>query len=56
MEGRDGPQLRREGNRLGLPVDGGKVWAIAWSPGGGSGRTRQEMLAEDIGLDQLGIP
>jgi hypothetical protein len=39
MEGRDGPQLRREGNRLGLPVDSGKVWAIAWSPGGGSGRT-----------------
>lgn len=32
------------------------MWAIAWSPGAGSGRTRKEMLAEDIGLDQLGSP
>ena len=56
MEGRDDPRLLREGNRLGLPVDGGEVWAIAWSPGHGSGGTRKEMLAEDIGLDQLGSP
>lgn len=58
MEGKADAQLLREGNRLGLPIESGEVWAIAWSPGPerDPGKTRKEMLAEDIGLDQLGSP
>lgn len=56
MEARSGPELAREGNRLGLPVEGGEVWAIAWELLDEPGQTRREMLAEDIGLDELGSP
>lgn len=51
-------QLLREGYHLGLPVDKGEVWAIAW--------TRQtfedpkhehlKLLMQDVALDQLGVP
>lgn len=57
-EGRIGPSARREGNRLGLPVDRGVVWAVAWRSEGtdGAGQTRRMMLAEDATLDRLGSP
>ena len=60
-EGRIGPSARREGNRLGLPVDRGVVWAIAWRPKGAEGadgaeEMRRRMLAEDVALDRLGSP
>ena len=48
--------MLREGNRLGLPVESGEVWAIARSGEEGSDGTRPEMLAEEIGLDSLGSP
>lgn len=56
MDGREKEQSLREGNRLGLPVEGGEVWAIARGVGEGSDGTRAEMLAEEIGLDKLGSP
>ncbi len=56
MDGREQAQLLREGNRLGLPVESGEVWAIAHSASHGSGDMRAEMLAEEIGLDKLGSP
>jgi hypothetical protein len=57
-EGRVGPAARREGNRLGLPVDRGVVWAVAWRPEGNdaAGQIRRMMLAEDATLDRLGSP
>ncbi len=60
-EGRTGPSARREGNRLGLPVDRGVVWAIAWRPkdaegANGAEEMRRRMLAEDAALDRLGSP
>lgn len=57
-EGRTGPQSRREGNRLGLPIDRGEVWAFAWSQETirDTERTRLKMLAENVVLDQLGSP
>ena len=56
MDGRGQEQSLREGNRLGLPVEGGEVWAIAHGTENGSYGTRAEMLAEEIGLDKLGGP
>lgn len=52
------PQSRREGNRLGLPIERGEVWAIAWQPEAPSGgdQTRLKMVAEDVVLDQLNSP
>lgn len=53
-----GPELRREGRRLGLPTDSGEVWALAWRPEaeGPAGETRLRMLAEDVLLDRLQSP
>jgi hypothetical protein len=48
-----------EGHRLGLPVDQGEVWAIAWPEeeiARGPARDRLEMLLEDVALEQLGSP
>ena len=52
------PQIRQEGNRLGLPVREGQLWVIAWPPQKRLSRqaARQRMLAEDIVLDQLKSP
>lgn len=56
--GKTGQPARREGNRLGLPVGGGEVWAVAWRAGmtDAAEETRRKMLAEDAVLDQLGSP
>lgn len=58
MEGRATSCSRREGNRLGLSVDQGEVWAIAWGSKtiASADQTRLRMLAEDTVLDQLGSP
>lgn len=58
-EGKAGPGTRREGNRLGLPVDRGEVWSVAWKPAktrAGGEEIRRKMLAEDAVLDRLGSP
>ena len=58
IEERATPRSRREGNRLGLSVDQGEVWAIAWESKTieSADQTRLRMLAEDAVLDQLGSP
>ena len=58
MEGRATSRSRREGNRLGLSVDQGEVWAIAWEPKmiESTDQTRLTMLAEGAVLDELGSP
>lgn len=58
IEGKATPRSRREGNRLGLSVDQGEVWAIAWDSKTieSADQTRLRMLAEDAVLDQLGSP
>lgn len=50
--------LRREGNRLGLAVDRGEVWAFAWRPDGTTPteQARPKMVSEDAVLDLLGSP
>ncbi|MDP9455208.1 MAG: helix-turn-helix domain-containing protein [Actinomycetota bacterium] len=56
-EGRSGRDARRDGNRLGLPVEKGEVWAVSWEPGARTdGAARLAMLAEDLVLDKLGDP
>ena len=56
--GKTDQPTRREGNRLGLPVGKGEVWAVAWRPGttDDAEESRRLMLAEDAVLDQLGSP
>ncbi len=58
LEGRSGRDARRDGNRLGLPVEKGEVWAVSWEPGStpDGDSTRLAMLAEDLVLDLLGDP
>lgn len=58
MEGRFDNHSRREGNRLGLAVERGEVWAFAWESERtrGAGGTRLEMVTEDAVLDLLGSP
>ncbi|WP_166397805.1 GAF domain-containing protein [Rubrobacter marinus] len=50
----------REGRRLGLPVDGGGVWALAWAGGeeaaGNANRAWAKLVAQEIALDKLGSP
>ncbi len=55
-EGRASHGSRREGNRLGLPVERGEVWAFAWEPETAREQIRLRMLADDVVLDQLGGP
>ena len=57
-EGRGGRDARRDGNRLGLPVEKGEVWAVSWEPGDKTAAesARLAMLAEDLVLDLLGDP
>lgn len=55
-EGKTDHETRREGNRLGLPVERGEVWAFAWEPDSAREQTRLRMLADDIVLDLLGSP
>lgn len=58
VEGRSGRDARRDGNRLGLPVEKGEVWAVSWEPGStpDGDSARLAMLAEDLVLDLLGDP
>jgi hypothetical protein len=48
-------QITQEGYRLGLPIEKGQLWAIAWPTQKMLTRqaARQRMLAENIVLDQL---
>lgn len=52
------PQARREGYRLGLPVEHGEIWAIAW--GRETSRSEEpsaaKLLIEDVALEQLRSP
>lgn len=46
--------LLRDGNRLGLPAQGGEVWSFAWDTE--REQPRLWMLADDVVLDLLGGP
>jgi sugar diacid utilization regulator len=52
------PQIRQDGYRLGLPVEKGQIWAIAWPPQRMLTKksARQRMMVENIVLDQLKSP
>jgi hypothetical protein len=52
------PQVRREGHRLGLPVDRGEVWAMAWTGETveSANYSQVKLLVQDVALDQLGSP
>lgn len=58
LEGKTDLQSRREGKRLGLPIDRGEVWAVAWdvSTNRAAEQTHLKVLAEDVILDLLGSP
>ena len=49
------PSVEREGHRLGLPVEDGQLWVLAWSPGTMRATTsvRKRMIAENMVLDLL---
>lgn len=51
-------QLRQNGYRLGLPIEEGQLWVIAWPSQRALARQeiRLRTLAEDIVLDQLASP
>src|SRR5262249_55393181 len=52
------PQISQEGYRLGLSIEEGQLWVIAWPSPRMLTRhsVRQRMLAENIVLDQLKSP
>ena len=52
------PFVEREGHRLGLPVERGQLWVLAWSPGTMQATTsvRKRMIAEQVVLDHLKSP
>ena len=49
------PFVEQEGHRLGLPVDQGQPWVLAWSTGTMQATTsvRRRIIAENVVLDQL---
>ena len=57
-EGKLQPFVEQEGHRLGLPVDQGQLWALAWFPGTMQTTTsvRRRMIAENVVLDHLKSP
>jgi sugar diacid utilization regulator len=52
------PQIRQDGYRLGLPVEKGQIWVVAWPTQRMLSKksVRQRMLVENIVLDQLKSP
>jgi sugar diacid utilization regulator len=52
------PFVEQEGHRLGLPVDQGQLWVLAWFPGTMQVTTsvRKHMIAENVVLDQVKSP
>lgn len=52
------PFVEQEGHRLGLPVDQGQLWVLAWFPGTmqTTTLTRKRMIAENVVLDHLKSP
>ena len=52
------PQVRQDGYRLGLPIEKGQPWVIAWPSQKKLTKqaVRQRMLVENIVLDQLKCP
>jgi hypothetical protein len=52
------PQIHQDGYRLGLPIENGQLWVIAWPSQKMLTRqaARSRMLAENIVLDQLKCP
>jgi sugar diacid utilization regulator len=52
------PYVEREGHRLGLPVEHGQLWMLAWFPGTMQATTsvRKRMIAENVVLDHLKSP
>jgi len=52
------PFVEQEGHRLGLSVDQGQLWVLAWFPGTMEATTsaRKRMIAENVVLDHLKTP
>ncbi len=52
------PFVEQEGHRLGLPVEHGQLWVLAWFPGTMQATTsvRKRMIAENVVLDHLKSP
>jgi len=52
------PQISQDGYRLGLPIEEGQLWVIAWSTQKKPARqsARKRMFAENIVLDHLKCP
>lgn len=52
------PFVEQEGHRLGLPVDQGQVWVLAWFSGTmqATASVRRRMIAEHVVLDHLKSP
>jgi sugar diacid utilization regulator len=50
--------VEREGHRLGLPVEQGQIWVLAWFSGTRQATTsvRKRMIAENVVLDHLKSP
>ena len=52
------PFIKQDGHRMGLPVEHGQLWVLAWFPGTLQATTsvRKRMIAENIVLDHLKSP
>lgn len=55
LQGKSAQQSETEGYRLGLPIEHGQVWVIAW-PAQSMQTARKRMIAESITLDNLKSP
>ena len=58
LQGNVSPHTEQEGYRLGLPMEHGQVWILAWSPetAPATKLTRQRTIAENVVLDALKSP
>lgn len=58
LQGRASPYVEQDGYRLGLPVEHGQVWVIAWQPETmqATKSVRKRMIAESVVLDNLKSP
>lgn len=58
LQGRASPHVEQDGYRLGLPIEHGQVWVIAWQPETmqATKSVRKRMIAESVVLDNLKSP
>jgi len=58
LKGKSSQYVEQDGYRLGLPIEHGQVWVIAWQPETmqATKPTRKRMIAESVVLDNLKSP